>query len=382
MEGFLIMRMLPVAGSAVLALALAVACNKGGTSVSGPSEAAPQAGSSSGLTSASNDTYISEVDRKWWKQHVPKFSIEGTVVSVRGTNPWDFPVQQGHAREFWLKVFDKTQVPQTFIAQSGPFSIGAKESFSRSVDIGFGHCFVEAELRLDTEENQQNGGSPYLLFGFAFLDVPGCAAPRRPRPSPSPGCEILPLPEEGDLSTSGESTLPFCDLCDNIEGNQQEVPEGLVRSFDEESGAFICTEPNCEGEWIEQEPILILGEFGECAPVLTTSSEPPPSPSCSHSRLVTVVVNEVNSCTQEVREESRETRTDTQSCECPAIEPDTCFYNISGRNKEEKCEEEGGSGANWNDDANHCEIPFPGISEDGFNLTDGQSGPGCLNKND
>jgi len=169
--------------------AVAIACQRGLSPTAPTQKAASKAAApSSAVTVASDDLYISEEDRKWWKQHVPHFAVDGLTVSVSGTNPWDHPVQQGHARQFWLKVFDKTKVPQDFIGQAGPFTIDAKGSFSASVDLGYGYCFVEAELRLDTADNHANGGDPHMLFGAADLDIPGCKRPK-PNPTPEPTCD-------------------------------------------------------------------------------------------------------------------------------------------------------------------------------------------------
>ena len=290
------------------AVVVAIACSRAvkgtGTSpssIEAPAVVVPQAA----VAAASDDLFISEEDRKWFKQHVPKFSIEGTVVTVSGHNPWDHPVQQGHAKQFWLTVFDKTKVPQDFIGQAGPFTIGAKDSFSANVDLGYGYCFVEAELRLDNADNKANGGNPSYLFGAADLDVPGCKKPN-PNPTP-PACDEEqtegPCPEPTPTPSPNPSPTPTPDPCD----------EDFLAS----------SEPN---------------------PCPTPSPSPTPEPE----------------------------------------DPRLCFYNVAGPSflKPALCAIAGGNGANWNDDENHCEVPFPGVVHILFNLTPGQSETGCLRKQD
>lgn len=253
-------RTLGLLGLVPLAVVVAVACNRGDEGVVGPSKieapATVSAPSSVVVDASSNDLWISEEDRKWFKQHVPKFSVEGTVVTVEGRNPWDHPVQQGHAKQFWLKLFDKTDPSQPFIGQAGPFTIGAKDSFSASVDMGYGYCFVEAELRLDSADNHANGGQPNYLFGVENLDIGDCHKPKT-----GPSCQVIPVPEpspspspDGEVNSSAQRELPACDLCDNIEGYQGELPiaedgRPYTRVFDEETGLFLCTPPvqlSCE----------------------------------------------------------------------------------------------------------------------------------------
>ena len=74
-----------------------------------------------------------------------------------------------------------------------------------------------------------------------------------------------------------------------------------------------------------------------------------------------------------------------------------CFYKISGGNeaaKKAKCEATLGGNPpafgvwlNFDDSShnvldNHCQYSLPGINDDKFQLTPGQSDPSCLNKND
>jgi hypothetical protein len=76
-----------------------------------------------------------------------------------------------------------------------------------------------------------------------------------------------------------------------------------------------------------------------------------------------------------------------RSAECPP--PPLCYYKVSGFGGEIghaiKCGLFGGTWLNFDDSNvldNHCRFPLPGISNDGFQLTPGQSHPACLNKND
>ncbi|MGH9425247.1 MAG: hypothetical protein ACRD2L_02955, partial [Terriglobia bacterium] len=243
--------------TAVLALSALAACSKGSPTAPSDIESAPSVSAQEASpVTASSEIWLSTEDRIWFKSHVPKFSVEGTVVSVSGTNRWDVQVRQGSAQEFFLKIFDKQDPSQPFIGQAGPFKIGAKESFSASVDIGFGYCFVEAELRLDTADNKVNGGTPSYLFGAENLDIPGCKKPSTPRPSPSPDptCEEL-----------ENCPPPPVDYCLNIEGQQDEVPQGYVR---DEAGNCTLIPPPCEEIWTAQEPEVTYGEYGECGPIL------------------------------------------------------------------------------------------------------------------
>jgi len=291
---------------------VAVACNRGADDPQGsvPKTSGDITGpSAADFTVKSTDIWISEEDRKWFKQHVPKFSVDGTVVTVSGHNPWDHPVQQGHAKQFWLKVFNKQDISQPFIGQAGPFTIDAKDSFSASVDIGYGYCFVEAELRLDNADNKANGGNPSYLFGAADLDVGGCKRPKDP-------------PRE-----------PTCDE------NQTEGP---------------CPEPTPSP-----------------SPSPTPTPEPSPTPNpCDEDFLAS---SEPNPCP-----------TPSPSPTPEPEDPRLCFYNVAGPSflKPALCAIAGGNGANWNDDENHCEVPFPGVVHILFNLTPGQSETGCLRKQD
>ena len=71
---------------------------------------------------------------------------------------------------------------------------------------------------------------------------------------------------------------------------------------------------------------------------------------------------------------------------CPP--PPACYYKVSGPGGEVghaiKCSIFGGTWLNFDGDVldNHCKFNLPGISNDDFQLSPGQSAPGCLNKQD
>lgn len=132
----------------------------------------------------------------------------------------------------------------------------------------------------------------------------------------------------------------------------------------------------CVEQWVEQPPIITTSEWSTC--VLGTQT-----------RTVRTLINEVNSCNQQTRVKSDTTITQTQDCQTPGH----CYYKISGGNevyKQAHCEAApgfplfggGGSWINFQGSKldNHCDIPFPGISQIDFQLTPGQSAPGCLDK--
>lgn len=153
---------------------------------------------------------------------------------------------------------------------------------------------------------------------------------------------------------------------------------------DGERVAHLCrnvacaTPPPCVETWIEQSPTITTSEWSSC--VLG-----------EQSRTIRTVILELNSCTQETRVKSDTMRTEKRDCQTPGL----CYYKVSGGNETFKrfvCEASKGfpffgGGGHWiNFDGskldNHCEIGFPGISQNNFQLTPGQSAPGCLNKND
>ena len=220
-----------------------------------------------------------------------------------------------------------------------------------------------------TDAMRGNHFNPSEFLDAEYLTTDSCT----PKPSPSPTC---------DIASSQYEECPPVDVCPNLEGLQSEVPDGYY--LDEEGQCVHkCDE---EGSWVAQEPTYEYGEWGECGENLeaSTGNHNPP-PSCSRSRTVTVVVYEVNSCTQERREKSRESRQESEPCECPPPPtPDYCYYNISGSPvfKFSFCTVTGGEWGNWNGQQNHCRYEFPGISSVFAQLTPGQSESGCLSKHD
>ena len=194
-------------------------------------------------------------------------------------------------------------------------------------------------------------------------------------------------PEEGDVVDCGLTeidppsliTQAPCFECfeittDVTESNGCEQRESVITEIDQRE-----VECQCEETWVEeQEPEVVVGEWGEC--VLG-----------ERSRTVTSIWYEVNSCTEERRESRRTEETETEECAVPGL----CYYKISGVPeviKEFICEQPQGfpffgGGGHWINFTgskldNHCEIQVPGISQNNFNLTPGQSDPNCLRKQD
>jgi len=306
----------------VLAIATATiwACARSSESPTLPSEISkPSSTAVQSSTLTASD--ISNDDRIWFKTHAVTFTVEGTRVTVVAKNPWDHEIAQGDARDFWLTIFDKNSTPQTHIGKAGSFRLGPKDTGTLTVDVGYDHCYVEAELRLDNGLLENNGGPAAYLFGVGNLEIAGCRKP--PRKIPPPECRVVPI-EIPDGASTVPSELPACDLCDNIEGYQRTIPldesqQPFIRVFDEETGQFLCTKRSAcaEPTWVSGEPIVTDGEWGECSTNVTASWWGHPPPSCSRTRIVTTVVNETNSCTQETREKSRDTRVESEACECP-----------------------------------------------------------------
>ena len=157
----------------------------------------------------------------------------------------------------------------------------------------------------------------------------------------------------------------------------------------------------CVEEWIEEEPVIEEGEWGECvapedvdeqafADFIASTNSPPEKCYGYHSRTVTYTWYEVNSCTQERRysRTRKEIRTEKCEVECPYAEG-YCFYNISRQPKQFTCEVKLGGNplrfgewGRWPDGppSDHCRFTVPGIYSDlgrRFQLTPGQSDPRC-----
>jgi hypothetical protein len=102
-------------------------------------------------------------------------------------------------------------------------------------------------------------------------------------------------------------------------------------------------ECKCVEEWIEQEPVVTYGEWSECRAIPTVSDA-----QCAQTRTKTTVINEKNSCTNEVREKSRKTENESQPCTCACVEewkeltPDIIYgeWSECGTNKDFTCEAE------------------------------------------
>jgi hypothetical protein len=61
--------------------------------------------------------------------------------------------------------------------------------------------------------------------------------------------------------------------------------------------------------------------------------------------------------------------------------PGSCFYNNQGSNGKEQCQALPGF-VSWNDKNHLCELTWPGVSSDDFQLNPGKSADGCLDKHD
>ena len=158
----------------------------------------------------------------------------------------------------------------------------------------------------------------------------------------------------------------------------------------------------CEVRWIEQEPEITFGEWGECIladqpqepdlslveGVVATTPEPPLCKGTKTQSVLTII-REINSCTKEVRVKSEKKTTQDRGCEAQCV--GECFYNISGLNifKKSICERKvggfppaSGQWGRWPDGppSDHCRFTVPGIYDDPlrlFQLTPGQSHPRC-----
>lgn len=139
----------------------------------------------------------------------------------------------------------------------------------------------------------------------------------------------------------------------------------------------------CEVEWIKDTESTYDhdGEWSDC--VLGERTQD-----------IFHVYYETNSCTQERRVvEGSEFVYDTRTEECQT--PGQCYYKVSGNSepvKEWICEHTPGTflpltfGVWLNFDGgaldNHCQYPTPGVINRIFQLTPGQSDPGCYDKHD
>jgi uncharacterized repeat protein (TIGR01451 family) len=77
----------------------------------------------------------------------------------------------------------------------------------------------------------------------------------------------------------------------------------------------VKNEKVCQVEWIEQEPEITYGEWGECKKP-SEASQSTATPECSQSRSVRTVIKEKNSCTGELRVKSDTTKTESRPCDC------------------------------------------------------------------
>jgi len=148
---------------------------------------------------------------------------------------------------------------------------------------------------------------PQCEFGPAIYNAGNCTYS-------CPGCVMPEKPEcpYGDAIVDGCGWV--CPEC--VLSTPPECPFGPAIP-DRESCKWDC--PECVVEWLEQDPIRENeSEYDVCVPIVAATHIPdePPTVDClgQKSRTVDIVVYEVNSCTQETREKSRETITETTEC--------------------------------------------------------------------
>lgn len=323
------MRVKAVCGLGVLGALLG--CGKGG-SVVGPESAGSTVKSEDGVAaevaSGAYDPYL--------RQRHFSVRLEGRVVIAKLSNPYDHTLSAGNLRTVFMSNFNRGSNPQGFIKPQegddiGPKMVHAKESIEWSQELPYGICRIETEVYFGGEQRTTNGGPGGYNIGFGFIDVPGseCYKPKKDPSDPDPTCVERPLYQPEVLELDDEPVAAvYCTSC----------PEG---TFELPQGACQPVVPTCETN-----PNLCPDP--EPNPEPTPSPTPEPSPT-------------------------------------PSPEPGICFYNISGppSQRAARCVIfAGGIGGNWNGQANHCEVPFPGIINNSFNLTPGQSATGCLRKQD
>jgi len=345
-------------------------------------------------TSSSQSYSISAYNWKL-KQHITT-TIGADGQSVNGTvfNPTGEKIGP-----FFILVFNSNQEPQHLLGYGGPFFVDSNQT--KTFNVKFEGCgywlqvdfYLSDSISPEMTNNQLHGNN---MLDSEGLSSPGCSTETRkdvcenlrglqtvvPQGYHADGTycyqdeeptDVCPnieglqlvLPEGLIFDEIGNCVTPPVDFCPNIVGNQEVVPEGLIL---DESGN--CVEPpfdacpNLEGNQPIVPPGLVVDEAGNCLPPGPPSDSCPNIPGLQASVPEGLVIDEFGNCV--------------------AAEPDTCFYNITGNPafKATKCNALSGLGANWNGTENHCEIPFPGVAIDGFNLTPGQSDTGCLRKQD
>lgn len=184
------------------------------------------------------------------------------------------------------------------------------------------------------------GGRPFL-FGYinhegkvvkaGQIDRAACNPQRNPDPEPTPTPSPSPSP-----SPSPDPE----DLCKNIDGVQTTVPEGYTRN-----------------------------NGGNCFP--EEEEEEDPQGACFYNVPATPAVDEY--CTDE-------TFTDCKNNE-NVNKGYVVHHVVASITGHDQCLATPGA-VSWNEQNNLCELTFPGISKDNFNLNPGQSADGCLDKQD
>jgi hypothetical protein len=349
-------------------LALLVACNNSG-SLSGPSDGASD--KPEHVTAPSTpradvplvDPVVDPASASSFEGYITPFA--GWV--VKNTSP------ASSTMTAYYTSFDdqsKALAFQTVVVGKGTYFEGSFNKTCVQVDISY----------------SGPGGRPFL-FGFinhegkkvpaSQIDRAACAPKREPTPEPTPTPTPSPEPTPTPTPTPEPTPPPPSDVCPNIEGVQVTIPEGM----------HINPQGNCVGQ-----PVDLCSNIPgnqETVPEGYTVSEgvctlipPPPTDVCPNIEGLQLTIP-----------------TDYQLVEgqCVPVPVGYCYYKISQGNeasKKTRCETTlGGSPAafgiwlNFDDSShdpldNHCKYTVPGIINDKFQLTPGQSAAGCLNKND
>lgn len=124
----------------------------------------------------------------------------------------------------------------------------------------------------------------------------------------------------------------------------------------------------CQPTWVERPPVITEGEWGQCAVREGECGED----AGEQSRTITTIINEQNSCTEEIREKSRREEIETRPCDGPEC-PGACYYNVSDSDGKEMCMALPGF-VSWNEKNHLCALTPPGHCSADFNLNPGQSG--------
>lgn len=156
------------------------------------------------------------------------------------------------------------------------------------------------------------GPAPKCEFGLAVYNPKNCTYECPPCVTPEqPKCQYGPPQIDGCGWKCPPCVLPPPIQC-----------EFGPPISDMKSCSWSC--PPCVVEWIEQSPVRENEtDYGDCVPLLATHTTPPPTVDCpgTQSRTVDIVVYEINSCTEETREKSRNNITESAECTAQCEQP-------------------------------------------------------------